>query len=79
MTVIGTDQYKIPPVVLRIISVSEININLLGVSMVRSIRETEREKIDEQFTFSSPFTTVRLESGKAATAAQLFHLILRQF
>lgn len=54
LTVIGMGQYKIPPVVLRIISVSEININLLGVprrcwqlrSAAHSIRETERERKD---------------------------------
>ena len=34
MTVIGMGQYKIPPVAQRIISVSEININLLAVPMV---------------------------------------------
>lgn len=69
MTVIGMGQYKIPPVVLRIISVSETNINLLCVAMVplaaavgRALhqRDTEREK---RWMSSSLFlfATVQLE------------------
>lgn len=78
MTVIGMGQYKIPPVVLGIISVSEININLLGVLMEplaaavgRTLhqRDGEREKMDEQFTFSFLFATVHLELGQEAKAA----------
>lgn len=88
MTVIGTDQYEIPPVVPRIISVSEININLLGVPTVplaatvgRALhqRDGARGKMDEHFTFSVLCATVRLELGQAAKAEQVLNLISWQF
>lgn len=66
MTVIGMGQYNIPPVVLRIISVSEININLLGepalplaTAVGHALHHTdgEGEETAERFRFFCLFAT----------------------
>ena len=82
LTVIGMGQYKMPPVVLRIISVSEININPLAVPMpplaaavVRTLhqRDGEREREKRRMSgslFLFSLLQCSLNWGRAARAAQ---------